>query len=73
MTQIKKIAYKCIETPQAGYIKGFIKGNQYKGRFFNGLYEITTEWASHQPIYLLEKKEFERFFELVAEKQTQEV
>ena len=62
MTQIKRIAYKCIELPQTGNMKGFIKGKQYKGRYFNGLFEITTEWASHQPIYLLEKKVFEKFF-----------
>jgi hypothetical protein len=73
MTQIKKIEYKCITPPESNLLKGFVKGRVYKGRAFNGLYEITTEWASHQPTYLVEKKDFEKYFQLVAVKETQEV
>lgn len=73
MTKIKKIEYKCIKTPEGNLLKGFLKDRIYKGRSFNGLYEITTEWASHQPTYLLEKKEFERYFELVEEREKEEV
>jgi hypothetical protein len=72
MTQIKKIDYKCIRTPETTHLKGFVKGNTYKGRAFNGLFEITTEWASHQPTYLLDRKDFEKYFELVEEKVKQE-
>jgi hypothetical protein len=72
MTQITKIDYKCIATPEGNNLKGFIKGKIYKGRAFNGLYEITTEWASHQPTYLVEKKDFEKYFEVVQAKERQE-
>jgi hypothetical protein len=73
MTQIKKITYKCIASPESNLLKGFVKGRVYKGRAFNGLYEITTEWASHQPTHLVEKKDFEKYFEVVGEKKVQEV
>jgi hypothetical protein len=73
MTKIKKIEYKCIKTPEGNLLKGFVKDRTYKGRSFNGLFEITTEWASHQPTYLLDKKDFEKYFEMVEEREKEEV
>lgn len=73
MTKIRKIEYKCVKTPEGTLLKGFVKDRIYRGRSFNGLYEITTEWASHQPTFLVEKKDFEKYFELIHEKEKEEV
>ena len=67
--ETKKIAYKCIKTPDNITLEGFAKGKVYRGRTFNGLFEISEEWASHKPTYLLERKEFEKYFEIVEEPQ----
>ncbi|MBX9852201.1 MAG: hypothetical protein K2X86_10655 [Cytophagaceae bacterium] len=64
MTQIARIEYKCVKTPEGTHLKGFTKGNTYTGRSFNGLYEVSSEWASHQPSHLIDKKEFDKFFVL---------
>ena len=73
MTLIRRIEYRCFKTPESTHLKGFIKGKVYKGRSFNGLYEITPEWAGHQPTYLVEKKEFDQYFEVVEKLEKQEI
>ena len=73
MTQIRMIEYRCLKSTEGTHLKGFVKGKIYKGRSFNGLYEITPEWAGHQPSYLVEKKEFDLFFELVEKREKQEI
>jgi hypothetical protein len=73
MTQIRRIEYRCNKTPEGTHLKGFMKGKTYKGRSFNDLYEITPEWAGHQPTYLVDKKEFDQFFEVVDKKEKQEI
>lgn len=68
MTKIKRIEYRCVRTPEGTHLKGFVSGRVYQGRSFNGLFEITTEWASHQPTYLVDRKDFEKYFELTEQK-----
>jgi hypothetical protein len=63
--ETKKIEYKCVKTTQGATFHGFVKDKIYKGRTYNGLYEISEEWASHKPTYLLEKKEFDKYFQLI--------
>ncbi len=64
--ETKKIEYKCIKTAEGiATFHGFVRDKIYKGRTYNGLYEISEEWASHKPTYLLEKKEFEKYFQLI--------
>ncbi|MFN3403154.1 MAG: hypothetical protein ACK40G_03605 [Cytophagaceae bacterium] len=60
-----KIQYKCIKTPDNKLLKEFKENQIYKGRTFNDLFEVSTEWASHKPTYLLEKKDFEKYFKLI--------
>ena len=72
MTKITLIEYRCLKSPENNQLKGFSKGKLYKGRSFNDLFEITTEWASHQPTFLIDRREFEKYFEVVGEKQRQE-
>jgi hypothetical protein len=69
--QTKKILYKCIKTPDGSSFQGFEKNKVYKGRTFNGLFEISEEWATHKPTYLLEKKDFDKFFQLIEQKELQ--
>jgi hypothetical protein len=69
--QTKKILYKCIKTPDGSTFQGFEKNKIYKGRTFNGLFEISEEWATHKPTYLLEQKEFDKFFQLVEQAELQ--
>jgi hypothetical protein len=63
--QTKKILYKCIKTPEEITLQGFEKNKTYRGRSFNGLFEISEEWASHKPTYLLDKKEFDKYFQVI--------
>ncbi|HXA02414.1 MAG TPA: hypothetical protein VNW99_10525 [Cytophagaceae bacterium] len=67
----KRIQYKCVKTPDGITFQGFEKNKIYKGRAFNGLYEISEEWASHKPTYLLDKKEFDKYFQLVEQLEIQ--
>ncbi|WMJ74550.1 hypothetical protein RCC89_15455 [Cytophagaceae bacterium ABcell3] len=62
MSAVKKIQYRCIRKPS---YEGFEEKKVYKGRTFNNLFEISSEWASHKPTYLIEKKVFDQFFELM--------
>jgi hypothetical protein len=73
MTQIRKIEYRCLKSTEGTHLKGFIKGKIYKGRSFNGLFEISPEWASHYATYLIEKREFDQYFELVEKKEKMEI
>ena len=69
--QTKKILYKCVKSPDIITLQEFKKDKIYKGRAFNGLFEISEEWATHKPTYLLEKKEFDKYFQLVEQPQLQ--
>lgn len=60
-----RIHYKCIKKPDMPHLKDFKENEMYTGRFFNDLFEISSEWASHKPTFLLNKKDFEKYFELV--------
>lgn len=61
----RKIQYRCKKTPDNKMLKDFKENQVYKGRTFNNLFEISTEWASHKPTFLLEKKDFDKYFELL--------
>ena len=63
----KRIQYKCVKTPDGTALQGFEKNKTYKGRTFNGLFEISEEWATHKPTYLLEKKEFDKAEEVLSQ------
>lgn len=65
MKGAEKIEYVCIKKPNLPKLEGFEPKSVYKGRTFNNLFEISVEWASHKPTYLIEKKTFDQFFKLV--------
>lgn len=65
MSAVKKIKYVCKKKPVDTKLSGFEVNKVYKGRTFNNLYEVSSEWASQKPTFLLEKKVFDEYFELV--------
>ncbi len=65
MKSVQKIEYICVKKPNLPKLEGFEVKGVYKGRTFNNLYEISVEWASHKPTFLIEKKTFDQFFKLV--------
>jgi len=67
-TAARKIEYKCVRVPELSGLQGFSKDQIYHGRTFNGLFEVSVEWASHKPTFLMEKKDFDKYFQVMVEK-----
>ncbi|HEY8402235.1 MAG TPA: hypothetical protein VIK89_13295 [Cytophagaceae bacterium] len=65
MAAVTKIYYRCIKKPVELNLEGFEVNKTYRGRSFNNLCEISVEWASHKPTYLIEKKVFDQYFEII--------
>ncbi len=60
-----KISYKCHKKPDTSLgLIGFEADNQYVGRSFNGMIEMSPEWGSGTSI-LLDYKSFKQYFELL--------
>ena len=61
-----KISYICYKKPDKWmHLEGFEKGEQYWGRTFNGLFEISPLWGSGTPTKMINRQTFNSFFELV--------
>lgn len=61
-----KIAFKCNRKPDvASGLFGFEPEKYYRGRAYNGLFEISSEWGKGKPTMVLDKKIFYRYFEIV--------
>jgi hypothetical protein len=73
MKSVQKIEYICVKKPNLPKLEGFEVKNVYRGRTFNNLFEISVEWASHKPTFLIEKKTFDQFFKLVERPEMVEV
>jgi hypothetical protein len=73
MKSVQKIEYVCVKKPNLPKLEGFEVKGVYKGRTFNNLYEISVEWASHKPTFLIEKKTFDQFFKLVEKPEAAEI
>lgn len=65
MSAVNLIQFKCTKRPYESVLSGFSEGRVYKGRYFNGLYQVSEEWASNKPTIMIEKKDFEKYFEVV--------
>jgi hypothetical protein len=64
-----KISFRCSKQPnEATGLMGFEQERAYIGRTYNGLFEISTEWGSGKPTVLLDRKIFERYFELIGDR-----
>lgn len=63
-----KISFKCSRQPEGNTgLFGFEPEKFYTGRAYNGLFEISSEWGKGKPTTVLEKKIFDRYFELLQE------
>lgn len=61
-----KISFKCNKQPEiSSGLLGFEPEKNYRGRSYNGLYEISTEWGKGKPTVLLDRKIFNRYFEII--------
>lgn len=66
-----KIIYECHHVPSFESQQGaFRVGEEYNGRCYNGLYQVSADWGREEAHHL-SKREFERYFQLV--KQSREV
>lgn len=62
-----RIQYKCNKAPKPNTgLEGFYVDQQYVGRSFNGLFEVTPQWGNGKQTRLIRKNEFEEYFELVS-------
>lgn len=61
-----RIVYKCNKQPKPhSGLEGFLPEHTYTGRAFNGLYEVTPQWGNGRGSRLLQRREFEEYFEEV--------
>lgn len=61
-----KISFKCSKQPDSGSgLLGFEAEKYYRGRAYNGLFEISSEWGKGKPTIILDKKIFCKYFEVV--------
>lgn len=63
-----KISFKCSKLPEgSNVLMGFEPDKAYIGRSYNGLFEVSTDWGRGKPTILLDRKIFDRYFEVVRE------
>lgn len=61
-----RIKYKCNKAPKpSAGLEGFMVDHMYVGRSFNGLFEVTPQWGNGKQTKLLQKTEFDEYFELI--------
>lgn len=61
-----RINYKCNKAPKANTgLEGFMVDRTYTGRSFNGLFEVTPAWGNGKQTKLLQRQEFEEYFEVL--------
>lgn len=63
-----KISFKCNKEPNESIgLFGFEHDKAYTGRTYNGLFEVSADWGRGKPTIILDRKIFERYFELLGE------
>ena len=63
-----KIVFVCREVPEADLgIRGFVQGESYEGRAYNGLVEINPRWGNGSESKLISQKLFDLYFEVYNE------
>lgn len=65
MSQSSIVEFKCVSKPSITSLSGFEVGKTYKGRTFNGLYQISLVWGGHSPSLMIDTKEFSKYFAVV--------
>jgi len=65
MSQSSIVEFQCVNKPSISSLSGFEVGKKYKGRTFNGLFQISLVWGGHSPSLMIDSKEFSKYFEVV--------
>ncbi|MEM7550631.1 MAG: hypothetical protein AAF363_13195 [Bacteroidota bacterium] len=61
-----KIEFKCVKEPKShSGLDGFQIDKVYKGRSFNGLFEVTPKWGNGEPTKVIETSLFKQYFEIL--------
>ncbi|MDF2457527.1 MAG: hypothetical protein K0R51_3520 [Cytophagaceae bacterium] len=66
MSQSSIVEFQCVKKPEITSLSGFELGKTYKGRTFNGLYQISVVWGGHSPSLMIDNKEFSKYFAVVS-------
>jgi hypothetical protein len=59
-----KISFECHSEPKLGGQAPFSAGQVYRGRYYNGLYEVSADWGRKEA-YHLRQREFDAYFKLI--------
>lgn len=65
MSKSSMVEFQCIKKPDMPSLSGFEVGKTYRGRSFNGLYQISTAWGGDLPTTMVENRDFSKYFQLV--------
>ena len=61
-----RVEFKCNQKPdERKFFGGYVKGKNYIGRSFNGLFQISPKWGSNLPTRVIPRKIFDQYFELI--------
>ena len=59
------VEFKCFKKPDLPSLSGFELGKVYKGRAFNGVFQISKNWGGDEPTIMMEGRNFYQYFQLV--------
>jgi hypothetical protein len=65
MSKSSMVEFQCIKKPDMPSLSGFEVGKTYKGRSFNGLFQIAPVWGGDMPTMMVERRDFSKFFAVV--------
>jgi hypothetical protein len=66
MSKSSMVEFQCIKKPDMPSLSGFELGKTYKGRTFNGLYQIARVWGGDEPTLMIDSREFSKYFQVLA-------
>ena len=59
------VEFQCIKKPDMPSLSGFELGKKYRGRAFNGLFQIARVWGGDEPSMMIENREFSKYFQVL--------
>ncbi len=65
MSNSSMVEFQCIKKPDMPSLSGFELGKTYKGRSFNGLYQIARVWGGDEASMMIDGRDFARYFQLI--------
>ncbi len=65
MSNSSMVEFQCIKKPDMPSLSGFELGKTYRGRSFNGLYQIARVWGGDEASMMIDGRDFTRYFQLI--------